>query len=293
MKLPYPITVLSRRLLFPGLVVAAAAIMIGLARTAAETREVPAVGHTVILVGGTARAGNQFTVAVELDAVGDETTGAFTINFDPTKLTISNISSNQGSNPDVTVGSGVPSTGASVWINANQVPIGRLGLLISTSSYYTPSPPNRQLLRVRFTVLPNAPTGPTAITFGSVPTPQSWSTFFGDPIQMTWVGGTINIDPPTTVRLEGDVSPRTNGDETVLSVDVIQMRRFATGLDTIDPTNTEFQRADSAPRATLGDGMINASDVIQARRYATGLDPVTTAGGPTASSGRPPRSSPK
>ncbi|MGE3465591.1 MAG: beta strand repeat-containing protein [Pyrinomonadaceae bacterium] len=80
---------------------------------------------------------------------------------------------------------------------------------------------------------------------------------------------------------ENDVTPRANGDGIVISGDVIQMRRFATGLDTpaLDPN--EYQRADSAPRATFGDGIVNSGDVIQARRYATGLDPATPAAGPT------------
>ena len=64
-----------------------------------------------------------------------------------------------------------------------------------------------------------------------------------------------------------------------MATDVIQMRRFSTQLDVIDPA--EFPRADSAPIATLGDGIINAGDVIQARRYSTGLDPLTPVGGPT------------
>lgn len=288
MKIPFPISSASGRTVVIGIWIAAAAIAIDLTRTAAETREVRVIGHTVTLIGGTARAGNQIIVSVELESAGDETSGSFTLNFDPTKLTTSNVSTGQGTNPDVFVGSGVPSTGLAIHINANQVSSGRLGLLLSTSSFYTASPPNREVVRIRFTVLENASTGPTAITFGGTPTPRSWANGVPEPITgMTWVGGMINIDPPTTVRLEGDVSPRTNGDESVLSVDVIQMRRFATGLDTINPANTEFQRADSAPRATLGDGIVNASDVVQARRYATGLDPLTTAGGPTTSSVSP------
>ncbi|MFZ1699482.1 MAG: LamG domain-containing protein [Pyrinomonadaceae bacterium] len=87
----------------------------------------------------------------------------------------------------------------------------------------------------------------------------------------------------TPMGFEADVTPRAAGDGVVISGDVIQMRRFATGLDmpSVDPN--EFQRADTAPRATFGDGVINAGDVIQARRYATALDPATPAAGPTGS----------
>ena len=83
---------------------------------------------------------------------------------------------------------------------------------------------------------------------------------------------------------EGDVAPRPNGDGVVLSTDVTQMRRFATGLDIPGVGTNEAQRADSAPRTTSGDGNINSGDVVQTRRYATGLDPLTEAGGPAGPS---------
>ncbi|MGB4990441.1 MAG: FG-GAP-like repeat-containing protein [Pyrinomonadaceae bacterium] len=94
----------------------------------------------------------------------------------------------------------------------------------------------------------------------------------------------LALAPEAGMGFENDVTPRANGDGIVISGDVIQMRRFATGLDTpaLDPN--EYQRADSAPRATLGDGIVNAGDVIQARRYATSLDPATPAAGPTGPS---------
>lgn len=80
--------------------------------------------------------------------------------------------------------------------------------------------------------------------------------------------------------LEGDVAPRNTGDGVVLSTDVTQLRRFATGLDTPSSAFNELQRADGAPRATSGDGIVNSADVVQGRRYATGLDPQTDAAGP-------------
>lgn len=80
---------------------------------------------------------------------------------------------------------------------------------------------------------------------------------------------------------EGDLTPRPNGDGAVNATDVIQVRRFATGLDTPGPGTNEGQRADSAPLATNGDGNINAGDVIQVRRFASGLDPLVAGSGTT------------
>ena len=95
-----------------------------------------------------------------------------------------------------------------------------------------------------------------------------------DPILIQQAAGTGGT------QFEADVSPRPSGDGTINSTDVVQLRRFATGLDTPTPGSGEAQRADCAPRTTFGDGMINSADVVQGRRYATGLDPLTNIGGP-------------
>lgn len=78
---------------------------------------------------------------------------------------------------------------------------------------------------------------------------------------------------------EGDVSTRPNGDGLLTIADWVQAGRFVVGLDTPAP-GSEFQRADSAPRASLGNGKITVADWVQAGRYALGVDPVVAAGGP-------------
>ena len=90
---------------------------------------------------------------------------------------------------------------------------------------------------------------------------------------------TPTATPTGTGGWEGDLTPRPNGNGTVDSTDVIQLRRFATSLDALTPGSNEGQRADCAPLATNGDGNINSGDVIQGRRFATGLDPLTPSGG--------------
>ncbi|MEQ1646233.1 MAG: SBBP repeat-containing protein, partial [Pyrinomonadaceae bacterium] len=95
-------------------------------------------------------------------------------------------------------------------------------------------------------------------------------------------GFATKLDLPTPpAGIEADVASRPNGDGSLLSNDLVQIRRFVSGLDTAATSPNEFQRADSAPRATLGDGLLNATDIVQARRYVSGLDPLTNAGGPT------------
>jgi hypothetical protein len=93
--------------------------------------------------------------------------------------------------------------------------------------------------------------------------------------------------PPVSAGFESDVSSRPNGDGVLLSNDIVQVRRFVSGLDTPSAQPNEFQRADTSPRATLGDGVLNSSDVVQTRRYVSALDPLTGAGGPTVAADPP------
>lgn len=130
------------------------------------------------------------------------------------------------------------------------------------------------------------PAGPTP---SPTPTPSTTPTTTPTSTPTSTPTATPSATPsvtPTPLGFESDVAPRTAGDGTILTGDVVQMRRFVTGIDTTNPATNEFQRADAAPRGSmgelLGDGLLGAGDVTQARRYATGLDPLTPAGGPIA-----------
>ena len=126
------------------------------------------------------------------------------------------------------------------------------------------------------------------VTFvlAGTPTPTPTTTPTGTPTS-TPTNTPTATPTATPAGFEGDVAPRPEGDGAVLAGDVVQMRRFAAGLDTINLATNEFQRADSAPRSSFGDGLINAGDVTQARRYAAGLDPLTGAGGPAVAGDAP------
>ncbi len=107
--------------------------------------------------------------------------------------------------------------------------------------------------------------------------------FTGPDASTTWGHGkmdSLNAITIVAAGFEGDVAPRPNGDNSMLSTDITQLRRFVSGLDTPNGATNEVQRIDCAPRSTSGDGVINSSDVVQGRRYVSGLDPTTLAGGP-------------
>ena len=109
---------------------------------------------------------------------------------------------------------------------------------------------------------------PTTAAITEIGTPNALLGVFVIPARIVFAQG-----------LEGDVATRNAGSGVVDAGDVVQVRRFVTGLDTPVATHNEFQRADTAPAATKGDGALNATDVIQARRYAAGLDGPQSAGG--------------
>ena len=136
---------------------------------------------------------------------------------------------------------------------------------------------------VRTTTLVNAQQATTAIlaseitSFGSA----TISVISADGIVSNNFSFTIK-SPNVPVDSEADVTPRPNGKRngTVAITDWVQVGRFYAGLDQVSSPQ-EFQRTDTAPKASLGDGKILLADWVQAGRYAIGLDAVVAAGGPT------------
>lgn len=130
----------------------------------------------------------------------------------------------------------------------------------------------------------STPTATPTATPTNTPTATPTSTPTGTPTVTPTATptSTPTATPTPGGGFEGDVAPRPNGNGEITSTDVVQMRRFAAGLDVPDPATNENQRADSAPRASGGDGVINSADVVQARRYGASLDPITNVSGPTA-----------
>lgn len=126
----------------------------------------------------------------------------------------------------------------------------------------------------------NTPTSTPTATPTNTPTATPTPT--GTPTATPTVTptGTPTATPTPGSGTEGDISPRPDGDGQLLAGDVVQSRRFVSGLDTAAVSPNEFQRADIAPASTQGDGLLTAGDTVQARRYASGLDAPQNGGGP-------------
>lgn len=202
--------------------IAAAALLASAQCYAQAENEAVSGARTMYIVSTTGQAGTQVNVSVELDSQGDETATSFSLNWDPAIF----------SNPVVTLGSGAPA-GSSLGLNTNQVPQGRLGVLVDAAAPYSISPPNRQVIDVRFDIAANAPAGASPITFVTAPTPLSVSSAQGALLQTAYQVGTVTVTPAsvTFVTVSGRVTSPTGQNLRSVQVSLIDangVRRIAT-----------------------------------------------------------------
>lgn len=192
MKLVTQLVYSYRRMFVLGLIATAVAAFSGPGQSSAKRVESPLAPHTVTIIGASAVPGSVVTVTVELESGGDEVAGSFSVHFDASKLS--------PATPFVALGTGVP-PGTALTVNPNQTSLGRVGLLFDSSNTFTASPPNRQLVTIRFNVACNAAAGSIPIIFGvgATPTPRSFSDALGNAIATTYVDGAVTILPSVSV----------------------------------------------------------------------------------------------
>ncbi|MEQ1644529.1 MAG: Ig-like domain repeat protein, partial [Pyrinomonadaceae bacterium] len=135
----------------------------------------------------------------------------------------------------------------------------------------------KEIARMNFQTAITANVPATTIGVTGNPTAAAIFNAEGNPLLWSVTLGNVVFQ----LGREGDVAGRNSGNGTFEAADVVQARRFVTGLDTaLVNTANEFQRADTAPAASKGDGVLNATDVIQTRRYVASLDATQSSGGP-------------
>ncbi|HEY3383078.1 MAG TPA: carboxypeptidase regulatory-like domain-containing protein [Vicinamibacterales bacterium] len=231
--------------------------------------------RVVRIVSMTGMVGTTVNLPVELVSQGDENAVGFTLTFDPAVLGY------PSPNPTPAVTLGTCAAGASVNVNATQAASGRLGIVLALSAGQTFAAGTCRMLTVPLIVAAGAGSTATAVGFGDDPVAREVSGALANVLGASWAPGTVT----PTRGYEGDVAPRPSGSGTLTVTDWVQAGRFVAGLDTA-AAGSEYQRADTAPRATSGDGRLTATDWVQAGRYVAGLDPQTPAGGPTAAAGQ-------
>jgi hypothetical protein len=225
----------------------------------------PLVVRNVRVVGTSIQSGASGTVAVQIDAVGNENGLGFSLTFDTTKLNYVSAS----------LGSGAP--GASLNVNSDLLGTGHLGISFDLPAGQPLQAGTQTVVNVVFGASAAAPSGPTEIAFSDSPTLRRLADINDVTLPAAYTNANVSID---VSGFEADTSPRPNGNGVVSLIDWVQTGRFAVGLDTIAPGN-EYQRADCAPRETKGNGQMSLADWVQAGRYGARLDAIVTVGGPT------------
>lgn len=206
--------------------------------TGGSARE-PWGGRVVRVVAVSGAPDTDVNVAIEVDSQGGETAISFSLNFDPTKLSITTISGTNN-NPDVMSGSDAPFSTRTV--NMSQAASGRIGLLQTFNGSLSAG--TRQILVFRFRILPAAAQGATAITFGDVPVLRSMTNEQAQALDATYTGGNVTITGPMPGTLqfgspsvtvgEGDGNAvfavtRTGGSSGAVSVQYAATDQSATG----------------------------------------------------------------
>jgi hypothetical protein len=219
----------------------------------------------VRVVGAAVGPDGTVAVPIALIANGNEHAIGFSFNFSPSLLAYSGVAL------------GNAASGATLVLNTNLVGLGRLGVALSLPTSSTFPAGTQEVIVVSLTAATLNTTTSTPISFGDQPTARELSDPEAVALAANFFATTILIP---AADIEGDVTPRPNGDRATTITDWVQLGRYAARLDY--PTNAgEYQRADCAPRSTGGDGAITVADWVQAGRYAAALDPATRAGGPT------------
>jgi hypothetical protein len=222
---------------------------------------------TVQAVSATGTAGQLITVPVVLLANGNENALGFSLSFPTNRLSIAGVALGTGA------------TNAALQFNTNQS--GSVGVAVAFPSAVTFAPGTQEVAEVSFSTAGSFNPVTVPLNFGDLPTKRELSDINAKQLPVNFAGGQIQL---SRSLFEADVSPRPDGDGSVTIVDWVQIGRYVAALDF--PTNdSEFQRADCAPRSTLGDGVLTVSDWVQAGRYVAGLDPLTASGGPTQPAG--------
>lgn len=121
--------------------------------------------------------------------------------------------------------------------------------------------------------------GEQAVSFGDEPVARDVVGSGSSPGGVVWEDGHVTV---AAAGLEGDVSPRPQGDGAVDEQDVRLARQFALGVLPVPDDPAEFQRLDCAPVATCGDGAIDMADAVAIQHYVNGQEPLRAACGPMA-----------
>lgn len=227
---------------------------------------VPLPSPLVRVVDTNAVCGASFRVPIQLQSRGDVGALSFSLEFPADRMWFQEVEPTSAS------------VGASLLVNTNLLANGQVGVAIALPAGSRFSSQVQTVAILRFAALPPNSTSTNVLSFGDSPITRQVADSLGNIMSAEFSNGVVRISPGV---FEGDVAPRFGGDGSVTVADWVMIGRMA-ARQLYPSTQSEFTRADCAPRATLGDGVISVTDWVQAGRYAAALDPLTATGGPTS-----------
>jgi hypothetical protein len=227
---------------------------------------IPLPGPLVRVMDTNAVCGAIFRVPIQLQSKGDVGALGFSLQFPTDRMWFQEVELTSAS------------AGASLLVNTNLLANGQVGVAIALPAGSRFSSQVQTVAILRFAALPLTSASSNILSFGDSPITRQVADYLGNIMNAGFSNGVVRIYPG---GFEGDVAPRFGGDGTVTVADWVLIGRMA-ARQLVPSSQSEFTRADCAPRATLGDGVISVTDWVQAGRYAAALDPLTATGGPTS-----------
>lgn len=157
------------------------ALFVGLPAYAQEKR-------IVRVVSVTGSPGDTVTLPIELESQGDENAIAFSLAFNPLKLTA----------PSVALGS--DAAGADLFVNDLGAAEGKLGIAVLQSPGITFLTGTRQIVRVSFTIPAGVTRCVVPVTLTDIPAVREITDVSAMVLTASWVDGTVTIDSPPTAE---------------------------------------------------------------------------------------------
>jgi hypothetical protein len=161
------------------------------------------------IVSASGYRNGEVTVEIEMTSDGNEAGTQFSLHFDPTRFSISDVSG-IGQNPDVAVGAGVDLATTTVNVNADEVALGHIGLAFNfnaTNQTTTLPAGTSRIVSLTFRVLSNAPFGASGIVFTHESLLRETATLNGKTKTATYANGILTVKPASrNIELPGRVT---------------------------------------------------------------------------------------
>ena len=213
--------------------------------------EAVAAGRITRLVSASGKAGTDVTVFIESDAIGNELATQYSLNFNPSILSISDAS---GTNPDVTVGADVPS-GTMLTVNARQAALGRIGIVenFNGGGQGTITAGTKRIAKVTFHIMRGAPVGASQVIFDDGVVAKITSDTYGIGLGTTYdQNGVVSVTAAAGITVAGRVTSTDGRGVRNATVTIVDRNGYARTVTTSSFGYYQFDDIAAAGTYTIG-----------------------------------------